>query len=80
MDLIPIAIETGVELKGETEHSQKISLGMKLSRNRDTVVGDFRIIQDGKRDGAMVWRLGHLAGDESTESSESFIPLIEKEN
>jgi len=74
-DLIPLAIESSVELKGETEHAQKISLGMKLSGNRDTVVGDFQITPAGKRSGAAVWRLECLTGDES---SESFLPPAEK--
>jgi len=74
-DLIPLALDSAMELKGETEHAQKISLGMKLSGNRDTVAGDFRIILHGKRGGAAVWRLECLAGDES---SESFTPLAEK--
>ena len=74
-DLIPLAIDSSVDLKGDSEHAQKISLGMKLSRNRDSVVGDFQIILVGKRAGAAVWRLECLAGDES---SESFLPLTEK--
>jgi len=74
-DLIPLALDSAMELKGETEHAQKISLGMKLSGNRDTVAGDFRIILVGKRAGAAVWRLEHLARDESFES---FLPLVEK--
>jgi len=76
-DLIPLAIDSSLELKGDSEQAQKISLGMKLSRNRDIVVGDFRITPAGKRVGAAVWRLECLAGGES---SESFLPLAEKKH
>ena len=59
-DLVPLALESGVELSGGTEKAQKVSLGMQLGRKRDTVMGDFRLVQVERRRGSAIWRLEHL--------------------
>ena len=59
-DLVSLALESGVELTGVAEKVQKVSLGMKLGRKRDSVLGDFRIVQVEKRRGSAIWRLDHL--------------------
>jgi len=74
-DLVPIALECGIELKGENAHTQKISLGMKLKGKRDTVLGDFRILQGEKHRGSVVWGLDHLAERGTCGTSQ---PLQEK--
>ena len=66
-DLLEIAIISGLEISGESDHSRKVSLGSQLSRHRDQVIGGYRVTQARRVKRAARWRL-EVAEGESSES------------
>jgi hypothetical protein len=57
-DLYPIAVDTDcLDLGRGTERAQRITLGKKLSKQRDRVVGNYRITESGVEKRATKWRL-----------------------
>ena len=59
-DLLPLAIEIdGLDIRGRDEGSQRKSLGRKLAKQRDRVIGDYRLVQSGTEHRAGRWQLLH---------------------
>ncbi len=56
-ELFIIAVDSGIELAGETDHARKVSLGKKLTERRDQVIGDYRIQRAGEAQRAALWKL-----------------------
>ena len=57
-DLFAVALETeGLDLGTGNERAQKTSFGKALGRQRDRVIGDYRIVQTGTVRRAARWRL-----------------------
>ena len=56
-ELFDIAVDSGIELAGETDHARKVSLGKKLTERRDQVIGDYRIQRAGEAQRAALWKL-----------------------
>lgn len=57
-DLFKLAVEHGgFDLQGADERSQKSAFGKQLSKQRDRVIGDYRIVPVGTVQGAAKWRL-----------------------
>ena len=55
--MVQLALESGIELNGYTEHAQRVSLGSQLTRHRDQVIGKYQINPAGKIQGATLWKL-----------------------
>lgn len=79
-DLLPLALDTGIELKGEGNHARRVSLGMQINQHRDQVLGLYRIVLAGRVRGAAEWQLlatqsslPLVAASETSETSESFL-------
>ena len=56
-ELFDIAVDSGIELAGETDHARKVSLGKKLTERRDQVIYDYRIQRAGEAQRAALWKL-----------------------
>jgi len=56
-ELFPLALESGIELSGDTEHAQRGSFGKALTKRRDQVIDRFKIIRTGQMQRAMLWTL-----------------------
>ena len=56
-ELFAIAVESGIDLAGETDHARKVSLGKQLTERRDQVIDDFRIQRAGEAQRAALWKL-----------------------
>ena len=56
-ELFGIAVDSGIELAGETDHARKVSLGKKLTERRDQVIDDYRIQRAGEAQRAALWKL-----------------------
>ena len=54
-ELYPLCTE--VDLGGKTEKEQKAYLGRLLRANRDCQIGDFVVLEAGKRHGSRLWQL-----------------------
>ena len=61
--LFDIAVESGIELAGETDHARKVSLGKRLTERRDQVIDDYRIQRAGEAQRAALWKLVSGCGD-----------------
>jgi hypothetical protein len=61
-DLFPIALDMdGFDLgKGKTERAQKIAFGKALGRQRDRVIGQYRITQTGTAQRIALWQLQNV--------------------
>lgn len=65
-DLFDLATEhDGFELSGNSDRSQRISFGKQLARQRDRVIGGYRIVEAGKKQRAKLWQLIPLSPKES---------------
>ncbi len=56
-ELFPVAVQSGIEMAGETDHARKVSLGKKLTERRDQVIDDYRIQRAGEAQRAALWKL-----------------------
>ena len=56
-ELFDIAVDSGIELAGETDHARKVSLGKRLTERRDQVIGDYRVQRAGEAQRAVLWKL-----------------------
>jgi len=56
-ELLPLAQESGLVVTEKSRQSQLVSLGTKLRKQRDRVIGEWRVVWAGKRQGAIRWRL-----------------------
>ena len=56
-ELFDIAVDSGIELGGETDHARKASLGKGLTERRDQVIDDYRIQRAGEAQRAALWKL-----------------------
>ena len=56
-ELFDIAVDSGIELAGETDHARKVSMGKKLTERRDQVIDDYRIQRAGEAQRAALWKL-----------------------
>jgi len=55
--LLPLAQESGLVVTEKSRQSQLVSLGTKLRKQRDRVIGEWRVVWAGKKQGAIRWRL-----------------------
>ena len=53
----PLALESGIELSGDTEHAQRGSFGKALTKRRNQVIDRFKIIRTGQMQRATLWTL-----------------------
>ena len=56
-ELLPLAQESGLVVTEKSRQSQLVSLGTKLRKQRDRVIGEWRVVCAGKVQGAIRWRL-----------------------
>ena len=56
-ELFDIAVDSGIEMAGETDHARKVSLGKRLTERRDQVIGEYRIQRAGEAQRAALWKL-----------------------
>ena len=56
-ELFDIAVDSGIDMAGETDHARKVSLGKKLTERRDQVIDDDRIQRAGEAHRAALWKL-----------------------
>lgn len=56
-ELFPLALESGIELSGDTEHAQRGSFGKALTKRRNQVIDRFKIIRTGQMQRAALWTL-----------------------
>ncbi len=56
-DLLPIAMDSGVNLKGSDDRALNVSLGMKLSQLRGQVIGDYTVVRADQSQGVSLWKL-----------------------
>jgi hypothetical protein len=62
-DLFLIALGTeGLDLAGKTERAQKIAFGKALGKQRDRVIGEYRVVNVGTHNRAGRWRLLPTSG------------------
>jgi hypothetical protein len=59
-DLVPLALASGIDLKGKDDQARRISLGMQMNRRRDQVIGGYRIVMAGKVKRAIQWKLSRI--------------------
>jgi len=56
-DLFEIAVDSGIEMAGETDHARKVPLGRQLTQHRDQVIEECRIQRAGEAQRAALWKL-----------------------
>jgi len=61
-ELFPVAVDSGIELSGETDHARRVSLGKKLTERRDQVIDEYRIQRAGEAQRGALWKL--VTGEE----------------
>ena len=61
-ELFDIAVDSGIDMAGETDHARKVSLGKKLTERRDQVIDEYRIQRAGEAQRAALWKL--VTGEE----------------
>ena len=67
-DLVSLALDAELDIRGRDEAAQARSLGKHLERMRDRIVGEFRIESAGSYQRALRWRLRRLPPDASPPS------------
>jgi DNA polymerase I-like protein with 3'-5' exonuclease and polymerase domains len=71
-DLFDLAVETpGLDLGKGGERAQKTTFGVKLTRLRDRVIGNFRVVCAGEKQRAKQWQL-QSGGSEPSELRRTF--------
>jgi hypothetical protein len=64
-EILPLAVTfEELDVTGKDERAQATSLGKKLRRQRDRVIGDYRLLVVGEEHHAQKWALQHVAGPE----------------
>ena len=56
-ELVDIAVDSGIDMAGATDHARKVSMGKKLTERRDQVIDDYRIQRAGEAQRAVLWKL-----------------------
>ncbi|MCZ6623585.1 MAG: hypothetical protein O7B35_05055 [Deltaproteobacteria bacterium] len=56
-ELFPLALESGIEITGNTDQARRVSFGVQLRRHRDQVIGQFKILRSGQVNHAIQWKL-----------------------
>jgi len=55
--LLPLAAESGLELRGTGDQGQRVSLGKELTSKRDRIIDQYRITNPRTAQGAKQWKL-----------------------